>query len=186
MPIFRPFEPLTRGIQWLGHHSHDVNADDNQKEPVKVHDKRRFNPDGSPKDSADDSGSATVDEVRDGAADALNREVEGLQLELSAARKRIDDLARAYQASERDREEFKARSIREREQLLDVERGKVAERALLEVIDQLDLCLANAGDSDLAKGVRMIRSNVIRAWQPAVSLPCTRTGLLQPKHCRSG
>lgn len=88
-------------------------------------------------------------------------EVDRLNADLDAARKRIDELARAYQAGERDREAFKQRIARERDQLLDVERGKVAQ-TLLEAIDQLDLCLQNADDSPLARGVRLIRSNILK------------------------
>lgn len=88
-------------------------------------------------------------------------ENERLQADLDAARKRIDELARAYQAGERDREAFKQRLTREREQMLDVERGKVA-LTLLEAIDQLDLSLQSADDSPLAKGVELIRNNILK------------------------
>ncbi len=88
-------------------------------------------------------------------------EVERLNADLDAARKRIDELARAYQASEKDRDAFKQRLTREREQMLDVERGNVA-LTLLEAIDQLDLCLQNADDSPLAKGVQLIRNNILK------------------------
>ncbi len=97
------------------------------------------------------------------AADGLAEppEIERLHADLDAARKRIDELARAYQAGERDREAFKQRQTREREQMLDVERGKVA-LTLLEAIDQLDLSLENADDSPLAKGVAMVRTNILK------------------------
>lgn len=88
-------------------------------------------------------------------------EVERLTADLDAARKRIDELARAYQAGERDREAFKQRQTRERDQMLDLERGKVS-LTLLEAIDQLDLCLQNADESPLAKGVELIRSNILK------------------------
>jgi molecular chaperone GrpE len=88
-------------------------------------------------------------------------EVARLTQELEAARKRVDELARAYQAGERDREEFKIRLTRERERLLDVERGTIAV-ALLEAIDELDLCLVGVAESPLSTGVRMIRDNLLR------------------------
>jgi molecular chaperone GrpE len=84
-----------------------------------------------------------------------------LDAELASARKRIDELARAYQSLERDREEFKRRLQRERERLIDVERGEVA-LALLEAIDDLDLALAEADDTPLARGVRVIRENLLK------------------------
>lgn len=80
-----------------------------------------------------------------------------LVAELASARKRIDELARAYQALDRDRDDFKKRLQRERERTLDVERGQVA-LALLEAMDDLDLALAEADDSPLAAGVRAIRA----------------------------
>ncbi len=88
-------------------------------------------------------------------------EVARLSADLEAARKRIDELARAYQAGERDREAFKQRVSREREQLLDVERGNVA-LTLLEAIDELDRCVQNADESALAKGVRLIREGLLK------------------------
>lgn len=87
--------------------------------------------------------------------------VQDLINQLDAARKRIDDLARAYQASERDREEFKQRLTRERERLIDVEKGNVA-LALIEALDELDLCVANADDSPLARGVKLVRDNLLK------------------------
>lgn len=84
-----------------------------------------------------------------------------LQQELDAAHERINELAYALQASERDREAFKERQRREREQLLDVERGNVA-LALLEAVDELDRCLQAADDSPLAQGVRLIREGMLK------------------------
>jgi molecular chaperone GrpE len=93
----------------------------------------------------------------------MNDEVAPVDLdaELATARKRIDELARAYQSLERDREDFKKRLQRERERLIDVERGEVA-LALLEAIDDLDLALAKADDTPLARGVRVIRENLLK------------------------
>ena len=96
-------------------------------------------------------------------------EVEHLQAELTASRRRVDQLARAYQDLEKDREEFKQRLSRERERMLDVERGKVA-TLLLEAVDELDLCLSMGGAeaaSGLAKGVKMIRDGLLGKLQQA-------------------
>ncbi|MBL8955462.1 MAG: nucleotide exchange factor GrpE [Myxococcaceae bacterium] len=84
-----------------------------------------------------------------------------LVAELTTARKRVDELARAYQALERDREDFKQRLLRERERALDVERGEVA-LALLEAIDDLDLALAEAEDTPFAQGVAVVRDNLLK------------------------
>lgn len=87
--------------------------------------------------------------------------IASLTAELQASRTRVDELARAYQAAERDRESFKQRLQREREQLLEVEKGKVA-LALLEAVDELDLCLASADATPLAQGVRLIREGLLK------------------------
>jgi molecular chaperone GrpE len=99
----------------------------------------------------------------DPAEQAQPSELEQVRLERDAARKRVDELARALQALDRDKEEFKQRLSRERERMIDVEKGNVA-IALLEAIDELDLCLRaeNVADSPLAKGVRLIRDNLLR------------------------
>lgn len=81
--------------------------------------------------------------------------------ELAAARKRIDDLARAYQAGEKDREDFKQRLQRERERMLDVEKAEVA-LSLIEAIDELDLCLRVPEDSKLFEGVQLIRDKLVK------------------------
>lgn len=93
--------------------------------------------------------------------DPQEAQIATLTAQLEAARARVDELARAYQAGERDREAFKQRLQRERDQLLDVEKGKVA-LTLLETIDQLDLCLSAAEASPLADGVRMIREGIVK------------------------
>jgi len=97
---------------------------------------------------------------------ASDAEVERLEEELSASRKKVDDLARAFQSLSQDREEFKQRLSRERERLIDVEKGNVA-LTLLEAIDELDRCLtASARDeSPLAKGVRFIRDGLLSKVQ---------------------
>ena len=93
-------------------------------------------------------------------------ERERLEQELAASRRRVDELARAYQALSQDREDFKQRLTRERERMLDVERGKVAS-TLLEAIDDLDRSLeASAEDSSpLAQGVRLIREGMLAKLQ---------------------
>src|SRR5947207_1846614 len=113
----------------------DTNPDG---EGVRVSDRRRFDPDGNPRDDADPS---SRQEGAGSAGPSVDTaEAAAMRQELETARKRVDELARAYQGLQNDREEYKQRLARERERLLDVERGKVA-LVLLEAIDQLDLCL---------------------------------------------
>ncbi len=135
-----------------------------ENQTVKVHDKRRFTPEGEPVREAGE-----MDEQGDEATEAAPQtpredpEVPKLRSELEAARKRVDELARAFQALDRDREEFKARLNRERERMIDVEKGNVAQ-TLLEAIDELELSLG-AGSQDispLAQGVRLIRENLVK------------------------
>ena len=89
-----------------------------------------------------------------------------LRQDLQAARKRVDDLARAVQSLTQDREEFKLRLSRERDRMLEVEKGNVAV-GLLEAIDDLDLCLNASAEeqSPLATGVRLIRDNLVSKAQ---------------------
>ena len=71
-------------------------------------------------------------------ATAAPAEVTQLRAELEAARRRVDELARGIQEVMRDREDFKQRLHRERERMIEVEKGHVAQ-ALIEAIDELDL-----------------------------------------------
>ncbi len=81
--------------------------------------------------------------------------------ELAAARKRIDELARAYQAGEKDREDFKQRLQRERERMVDVEKADIA-LSLIEAIDELDMCLRVPDGSRLFEGVKLIRDKMLK------------------------
>jgi molecular chaperone GrpE len=98
---------------------------------------------------------------------SVDMERQRLETELEAARRRVDELARAYQAVNKDREEFKQRLSRERERMMDVERGNVAV-SLLEAIDELDRCLHMSGQeaqSPLGQGVKMIRDGLLSKVQ---------------------
>jgi molecular chaperone GrpE len=139
--------------------------------PVKVHDRRRFDPEGNPRVDVDNGGTSTAstppgEPQANRRAAETSEEVQRLRAELEAAHKRIDELARAFQALERDREDFKARLTRERERVLEVEKGNVA-LLLLEVMDELELSLQASGDdqSPLAKGVRLIRDGILKKIQ---------------------
>ncbi|RKG76140.1 nucleotide exchange factor GrpE [Corallococcus terminator] len=117
----------------------------------------------SPANEAGEASSTDLPEDREAASDG---EVTRLQTELEVARRRVNELARAYQDLNKDREEFKQRLTRERERMIDVERGNVA-GTLLEAIDELDLALASSQQdtSPLAQGVRMIRDSLLAKAQ---------------------
>ncbi|HKD42834.1 MAG TPA: nucleotide exchange factor GrpE [Myxococcaceae bacterium] len=158
-------------------------SQEGEGEAVKVNDRRRFDPSGNPRDP-DPSEPPRAGESSPGAAQPsggsaeasqngpeavrarAEADNEALRKELEVARKRVDELARAFQALNNDREEFKQRLSRERERMLDVEKGNIAQ-ILLEVMDELDLSLQAAGndDSPLARGVRLIRDGILSKLQ---------------------
>ncbi len=109
----------------------------------------------------------TAEQSAQQAGAAVDQERQRLETELDATRRRVDQLARAYQEVQKDREEFKQRLTRERERMLDVERGNVA-KTLLEAVDELDRCLAMSGGdttSPLAQGVKLIRDGLLSKLQ---------------------
>ena len=133
---------------------------------MKVVDRRRFNTDGEARGEAEPTPpQVTVVADAEPAVAPLREdgELEQLRAELDAARRRIDELARGVQALDRDKEEFKNRLSRERERLIDHEKGQVAQM-LLEAVDEFDLCLAASAEdqSPLAKGVRLIRDAMLK------------------------
>jgi len=127
----------------------------------RVNDKRRYNPDGTPRAGAPETEpqTETSSEAAGGPPEA--DEVTQLRAELEAARRRVDELARGLQEVMRDRDEFKQRIQRERERMLEVEKGQVAQ-AIIEAIDELDLSLAAADGSPFAQGVRLIRDKLLQ------------------------
>jgi molecular chaperone GrpE len=140
---------------------------------IKVNDRRRVHLEGDPS-AHSQVHDAPANEAPEGAIAEdfqaaqkqheqaeQHEKIEQLTRELEAAHQRINELARALQAGDRDREEFKQRQNRERERMLDVEKGNVAQ-TLLEAVDQLDLSLLAADDSPFAKGVRLIRDSVLK------------------------
>lgn len=148
---------------------------------VRINDRRRFDSEGNPRPEGEEEAaaqavSAEPAEQAPAAAEELAelREVvqrleadnQRLVSEVEEARARVNKLAQAYQELNRDREEFKQRLTRERERMMDVERGNVA-LALLEAIDELDRCLgmSGEGDSPLMQGVRLIRDGLLSKVQ---------------------
>ncbi|MHB8877905.1 MAG: nucleotide exchange factor GrpE [Myxococcaceae bacterium] len=157
---------------------------------MKVIDRRRFDMDGNARSEQEHAPVPAVEpeepeppvapspEPAEAAPPSEDEEFARLREELDTARRRVDELARAYQALERDREDFKNRLSRERERLIDVEKGQVAQ-ALLEAIDELDMALAAsaADDSPLAKGVRLIREALLKKVQASGIERLNLTGL---------
>ena len=121
----------------------DARPEDQPETVVKVNDRRRVREDSVPETEAEPVETAKA------------------STELDAARRRIDELARGLQHSESEREAFKLRMTRERDQLLELEKGKVA-LVLLEAIDDLELCLNTPDHSALWKGVKLIRDGLIK------------------------
>jgi molecular chaperone GrpE len=122
--------------------------EDQPEAAVKVNDRRRVREDSAP-------------QVESAEAESPQAESARVSTELEAARRRIDELARGLQHSESERESFKLRLTRERDQLLELEKGKVA-LVLLEAIDDLELCLSTPDDSPLWRGVKLIRDGLIK------------------------
>ncbi|HUM12501.1 MAG TPA: nucleotide exchange factor GrpE [Myxococcaceae bacterium] len=134
---------------------------------VRVNDKRRYNPDGTPRAGVPDpEPQPETAPAPPGAAQPAVEpdEVTQLRAELEAARRRVDELARGIQDVMREREEFKQRIQRERERLIEVEKGQVA-LALIEAIDELDHSLAADDGSPFAQGVRLIRDKLLQKLQ---------------------
>jgi molecular chaperone GrpE len=135
---------------------------------LKVNDRRRFDMNGNPRTPEEGQAPSPAQaQPAQGEPQAKREDPEGevLRLELEAARRRVDELARALQALERDKEDFKQRLARERDRMLEVERGRVAE-VLLEALDDLELCLRAADQSSpLAQGVRLIRDGLLAKVQ---------------------
>ncbi len=86
---------------------------------------------------------------------------EAVDPEVERLRARVNELAHALQAGERDREEFKQRQARERERMIDVEKGNIAV-TLIEAVDELDLALGQADGSPFAQGVKLVRDNLMK------------------------
>ncbi|HEX4803452.1 MAG TPA: nucleotide exchange factor GrpE [Myxococcaceae bacterium] len=140
---------------------------------LRVNDRRRFDPSGNPRNvepmspsKAGEPNPATAGSSSSSEPARQDDSNEALRRELEAARKRVDDLARAFQALNSDREEFKQRLSREQERMLEVEKGNIAQ-VLLEVVDELDLSLQAAGDdnSPLKQGVQLIRDGILGKLQ---------------------
>jgi molecular chaperone GrpE len=113
---------------------------------------------------------APATKPEDGVTEELRAELARALGELDQARKereqqdrRLDEIARAYSGLLNDQKEFRQRLEREKDRVLESERGKVA-LALLELGDELERALAaSSGDEGpLAKGVGLIREGLLK------------------------
>lgn len=88
-----------------------------------------------------------------------------LQVQLEASRKDNEELFRKLQYLQADFENFRKRTGRETETILRFAHEALVAR-LLPVLDDFDATLANVKD-DAAKGIRMVRDNLLKALQEA-------------------
>ena len=132
---------------------------------ARVNDKRRYNTDGTPRAGAPETeDQSPVAEGPGTPAPDPTSELTQLRAELDAARRRVDELARGIQDVMRDRDAFKDRIQRERDRMIEVEKGQVAQ-SLIEAVDELDHSLAADDGSPFAQGVRLIRDKLIQKLQ---------------------
>ncbi len=137
---------------------------------MKVIDRRRFRPDGTPADPERSAGEEQGDagpQPTQGAPAAPQAELEARLAEQAA---RIDEITRAYAALVEDNKAFRVRMDRERQRLVEAERAGVAQ-ALLDTADELERALAAAAGATapgeailktLTEGVRIALAAVAR------------------------
>jgi molecular chaperone GrpE len=116
----------------------------------------------------------------DAAAQPSPLELENARLreQLAAAEKKLDEVMRAASAAKNEWNDFRNRLQRERDQLIDIERGRAA-TAMLEAADELDRALKAAAQdtSPLAQGFRMVRESMRLKMQDMKLEPIPLLGL---------
>ncbi len=130
---------------------------------MRINDRRRFHPDGAPREPSVEAVDEVTPPAKESARSAspeVAEEMEQLRGELAAARERVNEFARGLQESVRDREAFKERLARENERLRDIEKAENA-RLVLDAVGALDLSLRAADASPLARGVQLIRDDLV-------------------------
>jgi len=103
----------------------------------------------------------------------LEAEVNELRQTLEAQSARLDEVLRAYSRLQQDKDDFRRRAEREKERVLEIERGNVG-LALLEAVDQLDLTLQTIPSQTACRdcqgvrhGVQLIREGLMRSVEQA-------------------
>jgi len=97
----------------------------------------------------------------DSAEEKAPDEGAGSSAELTATKARLEEVTRAYSAMFNDQKDFRSRLEREKDRVLEAERGKIALH-LLQVGDELERALSVAQDDQgpLGKGVRLIHEGL--------------------------
>jgi molecular chaperone GrpE len=93
----------------------------------------------------------------------LRSELSRVEHEREAVVRRLEETMRSLSALVNEQGEFRVRLQREKERVLETERGNVA-LSLLETLDDIDRALAASGGAGgpLAEGVRLIREGLMR------------------------
>jgi molecular chaperone GrpE len=153
---------------------------------VRINDRRRFHPDGAPREPASDAPDAPARSEAEAAPQPVAVQApQALVEELEAARARVNELARGLQDSVREREAYKDRLARENERLRDVERTENA-RLVIDAVDALERSLKAADRSPLAQGVRLIRNDLVAKLAAQGILRLELTGaLFDPKEAEA-
>jgi molecular chaperone GrpE len=136
--------------------------DDGEPE-VKVTDRRRIRVDVAVEGREDDPSPGPEASAPPGARETAGTPEDGRDARIAEQQARIEELARAYAALLEDNRSFRARLEREKERVLESERGQLAQ-ALLDAADDLERAqsaVSGAGEAQgdalrtLADGVRL-------------------------------
>jgi molecular chaperone GrpE len=102
-------------------------------------------------------------EGTEGELKKVRLDMDKLLAEVESRDKRIDELARAYSSLLNDQKDFRARLEREKDRVLESERGKIAMH-LLSVGDEIERALEAAKDDKgpLVQGVKMIHEGLAK------------------------
>jgi molecular chaperone GrpE len=149
-------------------------------DPLKVVDRRRFRPDGSPLQQGDSPDAPAVSPGEEGAGgatadpaaapgDAPVTAGDERDAKIASQQARIDELMRAYASLVEDNKAFRQRQEREKARVIEAERAGIAQ-ALLEAADDLERALAAVSGADvkgramenLVEGVRLSLSALHR------------------------
>jgi molecular chaperone GrpE len=136
----------------------------------------------------DTASEANVGESKtDPSLDMREAELTRLKAELAAKDQKLDEVLRAYAAAKNEHAEFRTRLQRERDRMIDVEKGKVA-MSFLEAADELDRAIRAAGkdESPFAQGVRLVRDSMSRRMAEMGIVPLEIAGkAFDPNVCEA-
>ncbi|HTP28718.1 MAG TPA: nucleotide exchange factor GrpE [Anaeromyxobacteraceae bacterium] len=146
--------------------SDEQRPDGNGAEPqVKVHDRRRFTPEGEAVPGADEpleSGGEPTAEVAPSDV-PVSPPTDPRDVTIGEQAARIDELTRALAALIEDGKAARVRLEREKNRVLEAERARVAQ-ALLEAVDSLERVLGAVGEAvgPLVDGVRLTLNSLVQ------------------------